>query len=458
VYAPIDAARQAGETVAVAHPELSAEQRTWFATAAAMIDVNRLYRINREITAIHSPTGRERAASEHMARYLAEVGVEARYQPMGETSGNAIGRIRGSGGGPSLLLYAPIDTHLDATDDDVPWVGPRLRADMLPQVVEHDGLIIGLGAANPKGMVATLAEAARVVRAASVPLKGDLFVAYAGGGMPVDIAAFGNRGLSDGVSHLLRRGLHTDFALVMKPGNAVYHEEPGLCWFRVSVRGTLGYAGMHHGNPRFRSSIVPAAKVILELADWLPRYSARNTSGQVVPQGWISALRSGWTDRVAFPSATTEIHLDIRCNPRTPPAEVKAQFERTLADIVARHPDVELDWEMTAALHGATTDPDNWIVQSAIRAWEEIEGRPHPVSPPTSGQTDISMIRNLGIPTARTGWVSMPEKTPDEYRQGLGGMGVSYPPDLIATCRKLVYSVIDTCTRTRAEVGCLHNA
>jgi hypothetical protein len=68
------------------------------------------------------------------------------------------------------------------------------------------------------------------------------------------------------------------------------------------------------------------------------------------------------------------------------------------------------------------------------------------------------MIRNLGIPTARTGWVSTPEKTPAEYRQGLGGMGVSYPPDFATTCRKLVYSIIDTCTRTRAEVGCLRQA
>ena len=113
---------------------------------------------------------------------------------------------------------------------------------------------------------------------------------------------------------------------------------------------------------------------------------------------------------------------------------------------------------MTASLPGASTDPESWIIQSAIRAWEEIEGKPHPAPPRTSGQTDISMIRNLGIPTARTGWVSMPEKTPDEYRQGLGGMGVSFPPDLATTCRKLVYSIIDTCTRTRAEVGCLRKA
>jgi acetylornithine deacetylase/succinyl-diaminopimelate desuccinylase-like protein len=442
----------------MAHPDLSPEQRAQFDAATALIDVDRLYRINRELTAIHSPTGRERAASEHMTRYLAENGVEAAYQPMGEASGNAIGRIRGSGGGPSLLLYAPIDTHLEGNAQDLPWVGPHLRADMVPELREEDGLVIGLGASNPKAMVATLAETIRVVRAAKVSLTGDLIVAFAGGGMPVDLAAPGNRGLSDGVSHLLTRGVHTDFALVMKPGNAVLHEEPGLCWFKVAVKGTLGYAGMPHNLPRFRSSIVPAAKVILELEEWLPRYTERNSSGQVTAQGWIATVRSGWPDRVAFPSATTEIYLDIRCNPRTPPAEVKAQFEEAIASILARHPEFELEWEMTASLPGASTDPNNWIIQSAIRAWEQVEGKPHPTPPRTSGQTDISMIRNLGIPTARTGWASTPEQTPDAYRQGLGGMGVSYPPDLAATCRKLVYSVIDTCTRTRAEVGCLRKA
>ena len=112
----------------MSHPDLSSEQRTWFESASALIDIESLYRLNREITAIHSPTGRERAASEYMVRYLAEIGLEATYQPMGELSGNAIGRIRGSGGGPSLLLYAPIDTHLEATAEDIPWVGPRLRA------------------------------------------------------------------------------------------------------------------------------------------------------------------------------------------------------------------------------------------------------------------------------------------------------------------------------------------
>src|SRR5207248_2007042 len=57
----------------MAHPDLSAEQRRWFESAVALIDIGRLYRLNREITAIHSPTGRERTASEHMVRYLTKV-------------------------------------------------------------------------------------------------------------------------------------------------------------------------------------------------------------------------------------------------------------------------------------------------------------------------------------------------------------------------------------------------
>ena len=110
---------------------------------------------------------------------------------------------------------------------------------------------------------------------------------------------------------------------------------------------------------------------------------------------------------------------------------------------------------MIASIPGASTDPDNWIIQSAIRAWETIEGRPHEPPRRTGGQTDISTIRNLGIPTARTGWLAMPETAPDEFKEGLGGMGVSNPADLAHTCRKLVYSIIDTCTRTREEVDCI---
>jgi len=83
----------------MAHPDLTREHRGWFEAASSLIDVERLASLNRALTGIHSPTGRERAASEYMTRHLAGIGLDAWYQPMSDLSGNAIGCLRGRGGG-----------------------------------------------------------------------------------------------------------------------------------------------------------------------------------------------------------------------------------------------------------------------------------------------------------------------------------------------------------------------
>ena len=42
---------------------------------------------------------------------------------------------------------------------------------------------------------------------------------------------------------------------------------------------------------------------------------------------------------------------------------------------------------------------------------------------------------------------------PEEFAEGLGGMGVANVPDLLGTVKAVIYSIIDSCTRTRAEMG-----
>src|SRR5215467_13305861 len=93
---------------------LSREQRGWLEQAVSCIDEERMRAFNCALTCIHSPTGEERAASEWMVQQMRELGIDAFYQLLDEYSGNAVGRLKGTGGGPSLLLYAPIDTHLCA--------------------------------------------------------------------------------------------------------------------------------------------------------------------------------------------------------------------------------------------------------------------------------------------------------------------------------------------------------
>ena len=288
---------------------------------------------------------------------------------------------------------------------------------------------------------------------AEIPLLGNLNLGFADGGMPVNIPKRDNAGMSHGVQHLLNRGLAPDFCIIMKPWNWVYHEEPGMGWFKVTVHGTLGYAGVPRGTPGFRSSIVPAAEIILALEEWLPEYTERNTSGVVRPDGWISALRSGWPERPAFPSAATEIYFDVRINPRTSPANVKAQVAEFMDSLSKKHPDLDFDWEMYGSVPGGTTDPNNWIIQSARRGWEEVEGKAYGDPDLLGGQTDGAALRRLGIPTARMGWPWPAEGSPEPIAEGLGGMGATYVPDLMPCARKIMYAVIDTCTRSRDELA-----
>jgi acetylornithine deacetylase/succinyl-diaminopimelate desuccinylase-like protein len=442
--------------VPVKRAPLSTEQRQWLEKAVSLLDEERMRAFNCAITDIHSPTGDEREISEWMVRHMREMGLDACYQRLDERSGNAVGRLQSGGRGPSLLLYAPIDTHLRADpDEDVPWVGPELRPDMLPKAyIADNGDVIGLGAANPKGMVTALTEAVRCVRLAGVPLSGELILAFAGGGMPSmphkgDMRQ--NHGLSSGVTYMLNHGVTADFAIICKPGWAAAWEEVGLCWFKVTVRGQMGYAGMTRSFPNFRNAVVHAATFVLALEEWLPRYQARNTSGLCSPQGAIAAIRGGWPHKPAFSSAAAEVTIDLRCNPRTPPAAVKAQFAEAVAEIRHQHPELTLDWEMTAAYPGSYTDPENWIVQSAMRGWEFVEGTTHHALTGTSGQTDASALRNLGIPTVRLGYPPVPTIPP--AWQGFGGLGVSHIPDLAKVSRAIIYAIVDTCTRSRAEVG-----
>jgi acetylornithine deacetylase/succinyl-diaminopimelate desuccinylase-like protein len=429
------------------------QQQRWYEQACARIDPQRLQQLLFDLTNIHSPTGMTRQASEFMVERLAAAGLEASYQPMSETSGNAVAKRRGSGGGASLLLYAPIDTHLELDEAEKILTGEAGQADMQPYAQRIDDWVYGLGASNPKAMIATLTEVATALIEAEVPLIGDLMVGMADGGMPVDIAARNHSGMSNGVLHMLNRGMYPDFAVVMKPWNWVYHEEPGMGWFKLRVYGTLGYAGVPHDIPGFRSAIVPAAEVIPELNQWILDYAERNTSGVIKPHGWIAGLRAGNPERPAFPSAVTEIFFDVRITPRTSPAEVRAQFASFVEELVASHPDLEVDWEMYGSVPGGTTDPENWVIQSAKRGWEHIEQRPHGTPDLLGGQTDGTALRRYGVPTARIGWPWPAQGSPLPVAEGLGGMGATYVPDLLPCAQKILYVMIDTLTRGREEMG-----
>lgn len=255
-----------------------------------------------------------------------------------------------------------------------------------------------------------------------------------------------NIGQGCGCSFMLEQGIRGDFAIIAKPGWAVAWEEVGLCWFKVMVKGSLGYVGTRHTG-LYSNAIVNATTVIQELEKWFPVYTERNRSGLVAPQGVVGAIQGGWTHKPSFIPATCTFYVDLRISPRTAPVDAKRQFAEAIATIQSRHPEIGIDWEMILSIQGESTDPTNWIIQSCIRAWEQVEGRTHKPLLNTSGATDANILRNRGIPTARIG---LPRTS------GVGQSNLSPRVASIESMHRLVkcliYCAIDTCGREYSKL------
>src|SRR5262249_59210988 len=109
-------------------------------------------------------------------------GIGAFYQRMEDDQGNAIGRIRGTGDGADLLLYAPLDSAFSTnTEEECPWIGDRFPAEMTTQAYVRDGDVVGMGAENPKGYAACVVAAAQAIKAAGAPFRGSLLVGLGAG-------------------------------------------------------------------------------------------------------------------------------------------------------------------------------------------------------------------------------------------------------------------------------------
>lgn len=431
---------------------LSARQRDYLAAARAQLTLADVEELLTDMVATPSPTGEESALARRVADRLDVSGIRAAYQEIGPGRGNAIGRIPGTGAGASLLLYGHLDVHLSGiADEDAPAAHGGLSRMSAPRAYREGDLLFGLGAGNPKGYAACMLAAVIAIAKAKIPLAGDLIAGLAAGGMPANApagAAHRDIGHGAGCAYMLQQGVRPDFAVIGKPGHAVAWEEVGLCCFRVRVKGELGYAGARH-TLEYRNPVIGAASLTLEIERWLESYTRRNTTERVAPQGVIGAVRAGWPHKPTFVPAWADLFLDIRVHPSSDPVAVRHELESALAEIMARHPGLDADLELTLAVPGSRTDPESWIIGSCIRAFEEVEKQRHEPMTATSGASDANVLRMWGIPTARLGMATDQPASRPTLELDLNSIHL---PSMLRYIETLLYVVIDTCCRERAQI------
>jgi len=166
----------------------------------ARIDNEEIVRLASDLIRIPSFTTEETPCAEWIANYLRDQGVEPELQEIEPGRKQTVARLRGTGGGKSIMLNGHIDIDPLASgwtrDPFQPWIA--------------DGKIFGHGIFNMKAGVTACIMAALALRRAAVPLRGDVVVAC--------VAAELNSGV--GTIHAIRNGYRTDMAVIPEPYGA----------------------------------------------------------------------------------------------------------------------------------------------------------------------------------------------------------------------------------------------
>jgi acetylornithine deacetylase len=176
-----------------------------------------------------------------VAAWLEERGVEVAYDEPAPGRANVVGRVRGSGGGRSLLLNAHLDTvALGGADGGLT---PRVEGRRL----------YGRGAYDMKGSLAAILLVA--ASAVELPLSGDVIVA----------AVADEEALSIG-SERVASTIRADAAVVAEPTElrlAIAHR--GFVWLELETRGRAAHGSRYDLGEDAIARMGPALATLSDL-------------------------------------------------------------------------------------------------------------------------------------------------------------------------------------------------
>ena len=289
----------------------------------ATIDHQEPVELAQQLIRIPSFLWRESEVGFWIAEWMRARGFEVEVQEVplrnGGVTHQAIGRLKGDGSGPSLMLCG----HTDTSDwnGDVFRRGEWTHDPFGAEIV--DGMLYGLGAINMKAGVATILMAAEAVRRSGRALKGDLVVACVvaetGGGV--------------GAVHLIESGLRTDYCIVTEAGNL----DVGVISVGY-VQGKVRVIGEFKHRVPYVNPIEKITKVI----------HAFGPSYQPIPQGsWLRydphPLLPGYprmaVRNIEHYQNMTTLMFDLRIVPGMTEESVRADMTVLLDSIAADDPE-----------------------------------------------------------------------------------------------------------------------
>src|SRR5258708_4103990 len=318
----------------------------------------------------------EREIAGFIAESLKSVGLTtARFDPEpGRTT--ALGRLRGTGGGRSLMLNAHCDT-VDVAGMAKPFSGAI-----------RDGKVYGRGSYDMKGSLAACMAAAKALADAGVRLRGDVLVAV------VADEEYGSLGTSD----LIRR-VKVDGAIVTEPtALEVCLAHKGYLWIEVKITGRAA-----HGS-KFDLGI----DANMKMGHFLSRLSvlerdlrSRRAHPLVGPPSLHAAMLNGGTGLSTYAALST-----LQIERRTIPGETETQaggaVHQLVDSLAAEDRDFHAEVRSFFARDPFEVAPDAAIVRAVDKAVTKVRGK----APAHIGDTpwmDAALLQAAGVETVVCG-------------------------------------------------------
>ncbi|MEA4988198.1 MAG: M20 family metallopeptidase [Anaerovorax sp.] len=329
---------------------------------------------------------RESKVAEFIYRYCIENDLDAVMETVEGERRNVIVKLKGTGGGRTILLNGHTDTV------------PPYDMSIAPfEAYIKDGFLWGRGGNDMKGALSCMITAMLAIKRSGIKLKGDI----------VFVAAVGEEEKSDGTEHYIKHLLETDIkvdgAIVGEPSNYGYAlGHRGLEWIEIKIFGVAAHGGIPENGV---NAISKAATVIKRIEEKLMPLLETRKNEYMGP----SVMNFGTIAGGSQPSTVADncsIKIDRRYIPGETVESVLKEYQDILDEIAADDPKFKAELicmdenRMNYFDHAPLiAEPDAEIVKSTYKILKDFLKR-EPEIARRRGWTDAGVISTYGrIPT-----------------------------------------------------------